>query len=45
MRVQKLETINNGKPVEDSKGDVFMSADCIDYCMYLDFDFFDGDSI
>ncbi|CAF1319898.1 unnamed protein product, partial [Didymodactylos carnosus] len=27
----KLETLNNGKPLEDSKGDIAISADCIDY--------------
>ncbi|CAF2047637.1 unnamed protein product [Rotaria magnacalcarata] len=26
-----LETLNNGKPVEDSKGDIYSSADCIEY--------------
>ncbi|CAF3303480.1 unnamed protein product [Rotaria socialis] len=26
-----LETLNNGKPVEDSKGDIYASADCIEY--------------
>jgi acyl-CoA reductase-like NAD-dependent aldehyde dehydrogenase len=29
--LSKLETLNNGKPVEDSKGDISASADCIDY--------------
>lgn len=29
--LSKLETLNNGKSVEDSKGDVYASADCLDY--------------
>ncbi|CAF0998209.1 unnamed protein product [Rotaria sp. Silwood1] len=29
--LSKLETLNNGKSVEDSKGDIFASADCIEY--------------
>ncbi|CAF1429207.1 unnamed protein product [Adineta steineri] len=29
--LSKLETLNNGKSVEDSKGDISASADCIDY--------------
>ncbi|CAF3867558.1 unnamed protein product, partial [Rotaria sordida] len=29
--LSKLETLNNGKSVEDSKGDILASADCIDY--------------
>jgi len=27
-----LETLNNGKAVEDSKGDIYASADCLEYC-------------
>ncbi|CAF1270235.1 unnamed protein product [Rotaria sordida] len=29
--LSKLETLNNGKSVQDSKGDIFFSADCLDY--------------
>ena len=27
--------MNNGKPVEDSKGDIYASADCLEYCMFI----------
>ncbi|UJR18208.1 hypothetical protein I4U23_005109 [Adineta vaga] len=29
--LSKLETLNNGKPVHDSVGDITLSANCIDY--------------
>ncbi|CAF1007534.1 unnamed protein product [Adineta steineri] len=29
--LSKLETLNNGKPLEESKGDINLSADCMDY--------------
>ena len=29
--LSKLETLNNGKPVEDSRGDIFAAIECIEY--------------
>ena len=33
--MQKVETLNNGKLVEQTKGEIFFSVDCIDYCIYI----------